>query len=69
MAGSGAVAIEVIFGRPGLGSFLVARIQEKDIPSIQGVVLLVAITYLVVNLLVDIAHALLDPRIRHGWSR
>ena len=66
---AGAVAIEVIFGRPGLGSFLVARIQEKDIPSIQGVVLLVAITYLVVNLLVDIAHALLDPRIRHGWSR
>lgn len=66
---AGAVAIEVIFGRPGLGSFLVARIQEKDIPSIQGVVLLVAITYLVVNLLVDIAHALLDPRIRQGWSR
>lgn len=66
---AGAVAIEVIFGRPGLGSFLVARIQEKDIPSIQGVVLLVAVTYLVVNLLVDIAHALLDPRIRQGWSR
>lgn len=66
---AGAVAIEVIFGRPGLGAFLVARIQEKDIPSIQGVVLLVAITYLVVNLLVDVTHALLDPRIRQGWSR
>jgi peptide/nickel transport system permease protein len=66
---AGAVAIEVIFGRPGLGSFLVARIQEKDVPSIQGVVLLVAVTYLVVNLLVDIAHALLDPRIRQSWSR
>jgi peptide/nickel transport system permease protein len=66
---AGAVAIEVIFGRPGIGSFLVARIQEKDVPSIQGVVLLVAVTYLVVNLLVDIAHALLDPRIRAGWSR
>jgi len=38
-------------------------------PSIQGVVLLVAVTYLVVNLLVDIAHALLDPRIRQSWAR
>lgn len=66
---AGAVAIEVIFGRPGLGAFLVARIQEKDIPSIQGVVLLVAVVYLVVNLLVDVAHGLLDPRIRRSWSR
>lgn len=66
---AGAVAIEVIFGRPGIGSFLVARIQEKDVPSIQGVVLLVAVAYLLVNLLVDVAHGLLDPRIRQGWSR
>jgi peptide/nickel transport system permease protein len=66
---AGAVAIEVIFGRPGLGAFLVARIQEKDIPSIQGVVLLVAVVYLVVNLLVDVAHGVLDPRIRRSWSR
>jgi ABC-type dipeptide/oligopeptide/nickel transport system permease component len=66
---AGAVAIEVIFGRPGIGSFLVQRIQEKDVPSIQGVVLLVAVAYLLVNLLVDIAHGLLDPRIRQGWTR
>jgi peptide/nickel transport system permease protein len=66
---AGAVAIEVIFGRPGLGAFLVSRIQEKDIPSIQGVVLFVAVVYLVVNLLVDVAHGLLDPRIRRSWSR
>jgi peptide/nickel transport system permease protein len=66
---SGAVAIEVIFGRPGIGSFLVARIQEKDVPSIQGVVLLVAVAYLAVNLLVDIVHGLLDPRVRGSWSR
>jgi peptide/nickel transport system permease protein len=66
---SGAVAIEVIFGRPGIGAFLVQRIQEKDVPSIQGVVLLVAVTYLAVNLLVDITHGLLDPRIRQGWTR
>jgi ABC-type dipeptide/oligopeptide/nickel transport system permease component len=66
---AGAVAIEVIFGRPGLGAFLVARIQEKDVPSIQGVVLFVAVVYLVANLLVDVAHGLLDPRIRRSWSR
>jgi ABC-type dipeptide/oligopeptide/nickel transport system permease component len=66
---SGAVAIEVIFGRPGIGSFLVARIQEKDVPSIQGVVLLVAVAYLAVNLLVDIVHGLLDPRVRRSWAR
>jgi ABC-type dipeptide/oligopeptide/nickel transport system permease component len=66
---AGAVAIEVIFGRPGLGAFLVARIQQKDVPSIQGVVLLVAVVYLIANLLVDVAHGLLDPRIRRSWSR
>jgi peptide/nickel transport system permease protein len=66
---AGAVAIEVIFGRPGLGAFLVARIQQKDVPSIQGVVLFVAVVYLFANLLVDVVHALLDPRIRQGWSR
>jgi ABC-type dipeptide/oligopeptide/nickel transport system permease component len=66
---AGAVAIEVIFGRPGIGAFLVARIQEKDVPSIQGVVLFVAVVYLLANLLVDIAHGLLDPRIRRSWSR
>jgi len=66
---AGAIAIEGIFGRPGLGSYLVARIQQKDIPSIQGIVLFVAIVYLLVNMLVDLTHATLDPRIRQGWRR
>jgi ABC-type dipeptide/oligopeptide/nickel transport system permease component len=66
---AGAVAIEVIFGRPGLGSYLVSRIQQKDIPSIQGVVLFVAISYLLVNLAVDVLHAVLDPRIRQAATR
>lgn len=63
---AGAVAIEVIFGRPGIGSLLVTSIQEKDIPTIQGIVLLVAVTYLIVNLAVDVSQALLDPRIRRA---
>ncbi len=66
---AGAVAIEVIFGRPGIGSYLVSRIQQKDIPSIQGIVLFVAVVYLVVNLAVDLSHGILDPRVRRGWSR
>lgn len=65
----GAVAIEVIFGRPGLGQYLVSSIQQKDVPAIQGVVLFVAVVYIAVNLLVDVAHGLLDPRVRAGWSR
>lgn len=65
----GAVAIEVIFGRPGLGQYLVSSIQQKDIPAIQGVVLFVAVVYIGVNLLVDIAHGVLDPRVRQGWAR
>jgi peptide/nickel transport system permease protein len=66
---AGSVAVEVIFGRPGLGSFLVSRIQAKDVPSIQGIVLLVAVAYLAVNLVVDIVQGLLDPRVRRSWAR
>lgn len=66
---AGAVAIEIIFGRPGLGSYLVERIQQKDVPSIQGIVLFVAVVYLLVNVAVDLTHGILDPRIRRGWSR
>lgn len=66
---AGAVAIEVLFGRPGLGSFLVSRIQAKDVPAIQGIVLLVAVAYLGVNLLVDVVQGVLDPRLRRGQSQ
>jgi len=65
---AGAVATEVIFGRPGIGSYLVSQIQLKDIPSIQGIVLFIAIGYLVINILVDVGHGLLDPRVRKAWA-
>jgi ABC-type dipeptide/oligopeptide/nickel transport system permease component len=61
---SGAVAIEYIFGRRGIGSYLVRAIQAKDIPAVQGMMLFIAVIYIVINLLVDICHALLDPRIQ-----
>lgn len=66
---SGAVVIEVIFARAGIGSYLVNSIQSKDIPAVQGIVLLIAVLYLLINLAVDLAYGALDPRIRVAWTR
>lgn len=66
---SGAVVVEVIFGRPGIGSYLVQAIQSKDIPAVQSVVLFIAVLYILINLVVDLAYGLLDPRIRLSWVR
>lgn len=60
----GAVVTEAVFARPGLGQLVVNAILWKDLPVIQGVVLLIAATYVVVNLLVDLAALALDPRLR-----
>ena len=60
--------IEVIFGRNGVGSYLVQAITAKDIPAVQGVVLFIAVIYIVVNLIVELVYGLLDPRIRRGWA-
>ena len=60
--------IEVIFGRNGIGSYLVQAITAKDIPAVQGVVLFIAVLYIVVNLLVELVYGFLDPRIRRGWA-
>ncbi|HLJ60001.1 MAG TPA: ABC transporter permease [bacterium] len=63
---AGTVFIETVFGRPGLGRLLVDAIQNKDFPLVQGGVLVVAVGYVFVNLLVDVAYAVVDPRIRYG---
>src|SRR2546423_10334826 len=62
---SGTVIIETIFGLPGMGRFLVDAAFQRDYPVVQGVNLLVASTIVVVNLLVDMTYAYLDPRIRY----
>src|SRR5437016_2244677 len=62
---SGAVITETVFARPGIGKLLVDAILNKDIPLVQGAVLFVAVVYILVNLLVDISYAYLDPRIRY----
>jgi peptide/nickel transport system permease protein len=61
----GTVIIETVFSRRGLGRTLVDAIIWKDLPIVQGAVLLTALAYMVVNLLVDISYAVTDPRIRY----
>ncbi len=61
---SGAVLTETVFAFPGVGSFLVDAIAQRDYAVIQGFVLVIAVVVVVVNLLVDLAYGLLDPRIR-----
>jgi peptide/nickel transport system permease protein len=61
---SGAVIVESIFSRPGIGSVLVAAVNSQDLPVVTGIVTLVAVFYVTVNLLVDIAYTLIDPRLK-----
>jgi len=62
----GAFIIENIFGWPGVGRLAVQAIFNRDFPLVQGTVLLVAVAYLLSNLVVDVLYAWLDPRIRYG---
>jgi peptide/nickel transport system permease protein len=62
---SGTVIIETIFGLPGMGRFLVDAAFQRDYPVVQGVNLLIASLIVLVNLLVDMTYAYLDPRIRY----
>jgi peptide/nickel transport system permease protein len=61
---AGAVIVETVFSRPGLGRLIVGGILSKDFPLVQGTVLFVATVYVLINLLVDVAYAYADPRIR-----
>jgi len=63
---SGAIIVEKIFARPGLGTLLIDAILERNYPIVQGVVLVIAVIYVTVNLLVDLAYGLADPRIRRA---
>jgi peptide/nickel transport system permease protein len=61
----GAVVIETVFARQGIGRLAITAILAKDFPLIQGVVLLSAVVYVLLNILVDVSYALLDPRITY----
>ncbi len=63
---SGAIIIEKVFDRPGLGTTLLDAILERNYPVVQGTVLVIATIYVLVNILVDLAYGLADPRIRRA---
>jgi len=62
----GAIMIEVIFVRPGIGTYIVSSLTGRDFPALQASLLLISGFVVLVNLIVDIGYALLDPRIRFG---
>ena len=64
----GAVIVETIFALPGIGRLLVSAILTRDLIILQGVVLLVAAGFVIMNFIVDMLYAVLDPRIRHGHA-
>ena len=61
----GAVVIETVFNIPGVGRLIISAVLRRDYPVIQGVVLVIALTYTLINLLVDLIYLTLDPRIRY----
>lgn len=65
---SGAVLTETIFAWPGIGRMLVEAINNKDFPLVQGTIMTFALTYALVNLVVDVLYAFLDPRLRTTYE-
>ena len=63
---AGTVITETIFAWPGLGRLVVQAIDARDYPLVQGCVLVIGVSYVAVNTLTDVAHRLLDPRLRDG---
>ncbi len=61
----GTVLIENIFGWPGIGRYAYLSVINLDFAGITGVALLIAVTYLIVNLVVDILYGVIDPRVRY----
>jgi ABC-type dipeptide/oligopeptide/nickel transport system permease component len=61
---AGAIITEVIFSWPGLGRLTIDAINSRDYPMVQGCILMIALTYIIANLLTDFAYRLLDPRIK-----
>lgn len=62
----GTIIAEKVFARPGLGTLLLEGIQERNYPVVQGTVLVIAVAYVTINTLVDLAYGIADPRIRRG---
>jgi len=66
---TGAVLVETAFSMPGVGQLLEQSATQKDIPTIQGIAIVVAVIIMLANLLADVAYVIVDPRIRLGGTR
>ena len=62
----GDLLVEIVFSYPGIGLAMVTGILARDFPLVQGAILMVAASYVLVNLITDVAYAYIDPRIRYG---
>ena len=63
---TGSLITETVFSWPGIGRLTVQAIQTRDYPLVQGCVLVIAVSYVLVNFLTDLAYRLVDPRIIYG---
>lgn len=61
----GTVLVEYVFNWPGLSGFLVRAVEQRDYPEVQGIVLVICTIFVLLNLVVDLLYAVLDPRVRH----
>lgn len=62
---AGVIVIETVFGWPGMGRLLISSIMSRDFPIVQAIILMMAFIFLMINLLVDISYAFLDPRVTY----
>jgi peptide/nickel transport system permease protein len=58
--------METVFARPGIGKLLLDAILGRDYPVVQGVTLVIAVAFVLVNLITDMTYTILDPRLRKG---
>jgi peptide/nickel transport system permease protein len=58
--------VEFVFNWPGLSGYLVRAVEARDYPEVLGIVLVISILFVILNLVVDLLYAVLDPRVRHA---
>jgi peptide/nickel transport system permease protein len=62
----GTVLVEFVFNWPGLSGTLVRAVEQRDYPEVVGIVLVISVALVIINLVVDLLYAVIDPRVRHG---
>ena len=64
----GAILVETVFAWPGLGRLMVSSVNNRDVPLVLGCIVLLSISYSVVNLIVDLIYGFIDPRVRSMYK-